>query len=68
MRIELNGEAAELVDGATVEDAVRSVGIELNGRGVAVAVDGDVVRRPDWQAVALREGQSVEIVRAVQGG
>jgi sulfur carrier protein len=35
---------------------------------VAVAVDGEVVPRGEWDAVELREGQRVEIVQAVQGG
>jgi sulfur carrier protein len=68
MTIELNGESTRLEDGATVADAVTITGVEPNGRGVAVAVDGEVVRRPDWSQTTLREGQSVEVVRAVQGG
>jgi sulfur carrier protein len=68
MTIELNGESTRLEDGATVADAVTITGVEPDGRGVAVAVDGEVVRRPDWSQTTLREGQSVEVVRAVQGG
>ena len=70
MKIELNGEAAELSAAATVVDAVAAAGVEVNadGRGVAVALNGAVVRRPEWEATILREGQSVEVVRAVQGG
>ena len=37
-------------------------------RGVAVALDGEVVPRTEWAATALVERQSVEVVRAVQGG
>ena len=68
MTIELNGRAAELPEGATVADAVTTTGAGLNGGGVAVAVDGDVVPRGEWSAIALRDGQAVEVVRAVQGG
>jgi sulfur carrier protein len=68
MTIELNGRPAELPDGATVADAVTATGEESNGRGVAVAVDGDVVPRADWRATTLQQGQAVEVVRAVQGG
>jgi sulfur carrier protein len=68
MTIELNGRPAELPDGATVADAVTATGAESNGRGVAVAVDGDVVPRADWRATTLQQGQAVEVVRAVQGG
>jgi thiazole synthase len=31
-------------------------------------VDGEVVPRSEWERVALREGQSVEVVAAAQGG
>jgi len=64
----LNGESRELPLEATVETAVREAGIEREGRGVAVAVDGEVVPRGRWSQTALREGQQVEVLHAVQGG
>jgi sulfur carrier protein len=64
----LNGEPRELPLDATVETAVREAGGEREGRGVAVAVDGEVVPRGRWSETALREGQQVEVLRAVQGG
>jgi sulfur carrier protein len=68
MTIELNGRTVELSAGATVADAVIEVGADGDGRGVAVAVDGEVIRRVDWRKTKLRSDQSVEVVRAVQGG
>ena len=68
MIVQVNGRAAELPDGATVADAVRAVGIDGERRGVAVAVDGEVVRRADWDRTPVAERQAVEVVRAVQGG
>jgi len=35
---------------------------------VAVAVDGEVVRRADWVTTPLADRQAIEVVRAVQGG
>jgi thiamine biosynthesis protein ThiS len=35
---------------------------------VAVAVDGEVVRRIEWAETKLKSEQTVEVVRAVQGG
>jgi sulfur carrier protein len=66
--VRLNGESRELPDGATVGTAVREAGVTGNGRGVAVAVDGEVVPQGEWESTDLREGQRVEVVRAVQGG
>lgn len=37
-------------------------------RGVAVAVDGEVVPRSEWPSTALSEGRQVEVLQAVQGG
>ena len=66
--VKLNGEPRELADPATVEAAVAAAGVPEPGRGVAVAVDGEVVRQAAWSTTELREGQSVEVLRAVQGG
>jgi thiazole synthase len=66
--VTLNGRHQELPDGATVDAAVREAGAEGDARGVAVAVDGEVVPRGQWDALALRDGQQVEVLRAVQGG
>jgi sulfur carrier protein len=66
--VHVNGQAAELPDDATVADAVKFVGIDGERRGVAVAVDGEVVRSADWEQTALTDSQAVEVVRAVQGG
>ena len=68
MRIELNGSGLELPDGATLEEAVRASGARPDGRGVAVALDGEVVPRSEWTATALREGQKLEVLAAIQGG
>jgi sulfur carrier protein len=68
VRLTVNGEPRELPDGATVEAAVDVSGAHESHRGVAVAVDGEVVPRGSWSAVRLRDGQRVEVVQAVQGG
>jgi thiazole synthase len=68
MRIELNGEARELVAGATLADAVRASGADEDARGVAVALDGEVVRRAEWDSTPLAEGAGVEVLAAIQGG
>jgi sulfur carrier protein len=62
----INGKRRELADGATVPDVLGALG--LPGRGVAVAVDGEVVPRARWAATALGEGARVEVLTAVQGG
>jgi thiazole synthase len=68
MRIELNGERRELPEAATLADAVHEARAGEGARGVAVALDGEVVPRGEWEATPLREGQAVEVLAAIQGG
>ena len=68
MNIELTGRSVELPADATVADVVIEAGADGDSRGVAVAVDGEVVRRAEWGKTKLRSDQNVEVVRAVQGG
>ncbi|MBX3102613.1 MAG: sulfur carrier protein ThiS [Bacteroidetes bacterium] len=37
-------------------------------KGVAVALNGQVVPRSEWTATSLKSGDVIEIVRAFQGG
>lgn len=66
--IRFNG--SELVghDDATVADLLRNAGVEAQARGVAVAVDGEVVPRSDWSSRRVRDGERVEALTAMQGG
>jgi sulfur carrier protein len=66
--VQLNGDWHELEEGATVADAVVLLGVPLDARGVAVAVDREVVRRGAWGETPLAPGARVEILTAIQGG
>jgi sulfur carrier protein len=68
VNVTVNGEPRELRESARVADAVAAAGAERTGRGVAVAVDGEVVPRGEWDGFELHDGQRVEVLRAVQGG
>jgi len=68
MTIWVNGERRDLPDGATVAVAVEASGASSDGRGIAAALDGEVVPRDRWSDTELADGQHVEVVQAVQGG
>jgi sulfur carrier protein len=68
VKVLLNGATAELAAGATVQAAVESLDLPASGRGVAVAVDAEVVPRTQWDTHELTEGARVEVLRAIQGG
>jgi sulfur carrier protein len=66
--ITINGERRELPQKATVANVVELLASVPEGRGVAVAVGGEVVPRAAWSSTTLSEGAQVEVVAAVQGG
>jgi sulfur carrier protein len=63
----VNGES-ELLAAATIAALLEAKAIGQNARGVAVALNGGVVPRAAWGETALQPGDTVEIVRARQGG
>jgi len=68
MRVVVNGEPRELPAHTTVAAMMAGLPGVPGGRGVAVAVDGEVVARGGWERTELADGSHVEVVMAVQGG
>jgi sulfur carrier protein len=66
--IVLNGERSDVRAGETVAAVLIRLGLELDARGVAVAVDGEVVPRAVWASFAVGEDARVEVLTAMQGG
>jgi sulfur carrier protein len=64
-RIELNGQPHDVGTDTTVGDLVKT--LARNASGCAVAVNGVVVPRGDWQRT-VAAGDRVEVLTAVQGG
>jgi sulfur carrier protein len=65
--IQING-ASEPLSATTLEALLAEKAVDTAQRGIAVALNGAVVPRAAWPATPLRPGDSVEIVRARQGG
>lgn len=68
MNVTVNGESRPLPDGSTVAGVVELLAVAPGARGVAVAVDGEVVSRSRWAHTELSEGSLVEVVAAIGGG
>lgn len=66
MQIELNGEPKTLTNGCSVAGLVRELG--LDGRRVAVEVNGNIIPGAAHNERALADGDHVEIVHAIGGG
>jgi sulfur carrier protein len=67
MMIQINGER-QPIDAMTLEGLLAEKAIDTGQRGIAVAVNGAVVPRASWAQTQLQAGDSIEIVRARQGG
>jgi sulfur carrier protein len=70
MRITINGEkrnceATDLADLWRKETADLDV---AEPHGFAISLNGVVVRRDNWTTTDVRDGDAIEIVRAVSGG
>jgi sulfur carrier protein len=65
--IRVNGEN-EALTVATLAALLEEKAVDTGQRGIAVAINGAIVPRAEWPQTRLRPGDSVEIVRARQGG
>ena len=66
--IRVNGENEPLGGQRTLDALLAEKTADTSQRGIAVALNGAVVPRAAWSDTVLRAGDSVEIVRARQGG
>jgi sulfur carrier protein len=66
--IMLNGQSSDVSAGETVAAVLDRLGLALDARGIAVAVDGEVVPRAAWPAFTLVDDARVEVLTAMQGG
>jgi sulfur carrier protein len=66
--IVVNGRSTDLPPGARLSAVLDALGVSPLGRGVAVAIDGEVVPRERWESCTLDESARVEVLTAMQGG
>ena len=68
MNVSVNGASRRLDPGATVASVIELLDVAPGARGVAVAVDGEVISRSRWEQTELADGARIEVVAAIQGG
>ncbi len=66
MLVQVNGEATELPEGASISALIEQM--QLNGKRFAVELNGEIVPRSRHQRTLLRADDRVEIVQAIGGG
>lgn len=66
MTITLNGSCQQIADGTTLDQLVAV--FSLPERGVALAMNSEVVPRSVWASTRVLPDARVEVVTALQGG
>jgi sulfur carrier protein len=64
----VNGIERTVSQDASVSDVLRIVHIDPEQKGIAVAVNDSVVRRPDWSDHRISSSDRIDIIQATQGG
>jgi thiamine biosynthesis protein ThiS len=64
--IVLNGESRRVPDGLNVARLLKY--LEIDAQKVAVELNREIVRKPEWESAEVREGAQVEVVWFVGGG
>ena len=66
MEVIINGESREIDEKLTAEGLVALLGLE--GRRLAMEVNGEILPRSRFADHTFREGDRIEIVQAIGGG
>ena len=64
----VNGEERPFPGDGEISSLLTDLGVRGDRKGVAIAVNGELVPRQEWDNVRLAAGDQVELVRPVQGG
>ena len=67
MFVNLNGKTHEIKLGLTLINLIEELGL-AERKAIAIALNGEVLKREDYAGIVVSEGDSLEIVRAIGGG
>ena len=67
MKVTINDEVKDITAGKSVSELVAEIYPDKKG-GIAVAVNDKIVRKLDWEAHIINEGDSIVIINAAYGG
>lgn len=66
MQININGEATQLTDSATLSQLAQSLGLNLTK--VAIEINGEIIPKSRYDKTSLLPGDQVEVVQFIGGG
>jgi sulfur carrier protein len=67
MQLIINGKPLEFTS-TDLHRLLQSQGLEPERKGIAIAVNGEVIPRSEWPLFELHDGDTVEVISAMQGG
>ncbi len=65
--LKISGET-KFVKARSISELLTELSLSQESRGIAIAVNDSVVSKSRWSEHELKDGDSIEIVKAVQGG
>lgn len=69
LMIRINGKQTKVTASVSLEKLLEGQGIDASSaKGIAVAINETIVRKPDWATRTIHDGDDIEIVTARQGG
>ena len=66
MQVFINDKSFECAPGTTLPEVLEANAIPTGN--IAIAVDFNVIPRPDWGNTVLQDGSKIIVIKAVQGG
>jgi thiamine biosynthesis protein ThiS len=66
IQVVVNGKPRDVPEGANITDLLRV--LEIDPSRVAVELNREIVRKPEWESTALADRSRIEIVWFVGGG
>jgi sulfur carrier protein len=68
IKIKVNGDIKEIKENQTLNYLLLGLGFNLKIKGLAIALNWEIVHREKWNLTYLQEGDLIELVKPVQGG
>ena len=67
MQVRINGKDTEIQESVSIVDYLTSIGFDKQV-SIAVAINGEIIPKEDYGEIHLKNGDSMEVVRAIGGG
>ena len=67
MKVRINGKDTEIQESVSIVDYLTSIGFDKQV-SIAVAINGEIIPKEEYGEIHLKNGDSMEVVRAIGGG